>query len=602
MMPDSDSSPATDYSAVFARLRAHAPQAAATSAAQRLDKIYRLQQAVYDLRGEIAETGMREIGSDGRGQLIPLKPEVEDLTANLAKWMEREPAAASSALMGRAGYIVHQPKGVILHLSTWNAPILISLLPVMNMISAGNVVCLKPSEITPGSADLVARIVDAAGLEDDIAVVQGGPETAEALLKLPFNHICYVGNNRIGRLVMRAAAENFAGVTLEMGGKNPIIIAEDADLDFAAAKIVTGRLILNGQACLGPDYLLIDNRVRSAMTDKLVEKISAFYNPDGAGFRASRDLPRMINERHTLRVKALIDDALEKGARLVIGGEVDVSDRFISPTLLDNVTEDMDIFHEEVFGPVMTLHGFDKPADALREIDRRPSPLGLYVFTQSRETADWYIDHTRAGSSAINNIATQTPVPTIPFGGLNHSGIGRLGGHAGFCEFSNIRGVAEDPIDCAQALPAQYPPYPAEIGDFLDLMIKPDAPQPGISADAALSTPAPQQEGTPVKEPAMSAIDGTWDTVTKSPMGDQKGVFELKTEGNSLSGSSQTPMGPVEFKNGVVDGNNISWIIELKQPMPITLEGKATVNGDTLTGTVKMGAFGEFALAGTRRA
>jgi aldehyde dehydrogenase (NAD+) len=462
------------HQAIFDRLRTHAPAIARTSAAQRLAKIRRLYQGAYDLRAEIGAAGREELGMDGRAQMAPLKWVMTDVMSNLETWMQDREAPPQTALMGRRGYIHNEPKGVVLHLATWNAPILVSLSPLISMMAAGNAIVLKPSEIAPLSADLVGKIIAKAGLEDDVAVITGGPETAQALLKLPFNHICYVGNNRIGRLVMQAAAEHFAGVTLEMGGKNPVVIAADADLDSAAAKIVYGRHMIAGQTCLAPDYIFVDEKVKQAFADKLVAKIKAFYDPADKGFQASPDLPRIVHPRHVTRIKGLIDDAVAKGARLLIGGEALEEARFISPTVLDGLTEDMAIFQEEVFGPVLTLQGFTSRDFVVAEIEKRPKPLGFYVFTQSRETADWFINATRAGTSAVNGIATQSLVPSLPFGGFNHSGIGSLNGETGFKEFSNLRSVVEDSLDPTQGSPMFYPPYPPGMEGVLDQMLTPD--------------------------------------------------------------------------------------------------------------------------------
>ncbi|MGH6782828.1 MAG: aldehyde dehydrogenase family protein, partial [Sphingomonadaceae bacterium] len=392
---------ANPYQEVFVKLQARAPALARTTAAERIAKLRALYQAVYELRAEIGQAGHDELGMDGKMHLIPLKGEIDFFCERLEGWMGNEAVEDVPALQGRKAYIHWEPKGVVLHLSTWNSPVLISLSPLISMIASGNAVALKPSEVAPLSAEMVRQVIDKAGLADDVAVITGGPDVAQALLKLPFNHICYVGNNRVGRLVMEAAAQHFAGVTLEMGGKNPAVIERDADLDDAAAKIAFVRHLIAGQVCLCPDYLLVHESIKDAYVEKLKEKITAFYNPNGEGFQASADLPRIVNERHTVRIKALIDDAVAKGARLVMGGDADSAARFVTPTILDNVTEDMEIFQEEVFGPVLTIHSFATREDAVREIAKRPKPLGLYVFTQDRGTADWYIDNTRSGSAAV---------------------------------------------------------------------------------------------------------------------------------------------------------------------------------------------------------
>ncbi len=472
-----DMNPATtydhDFSAMFEKLHDRSLELAATSAEERVEKIKRLYRAVYDLRHEISRTGHSELGMDGKMHLVPLKGEVEFVCERLAGWMEREPVEDVLALQGRKGFIHYEPKGVVLHLATWNSPVLIAISPLIGMIAAGNAIVVKPSEITPNSAELVRKIIDGADLADDIAVVTGGPDVAESLLKLPFNHICYVGNNRVGKLVMKAAAEHFAGVTLEMGGKNPAIVAADADVADAAAKLAFARNLISGQVCLAPDYVLVEEQVREAFTSALVSSLEQMFNPEGAGFDKSKDLARIVNARHASRIKELIDDATGKGAEIVHGGNVDVDSCFVEPTVITGITDDMAIAQEEVFGPVIAISGVASNKAAIDEIAKRPKPLAIYIFTSSRETADWYLANTRAGTSAINNAVVQANIPTLPFGGVNHSGIGRLGGHAGFKEFSNARSVVEDALNPAEGTPMTYPPFPAEAAMFIDMLLTP---------------------------------------------------------------------------------------------------------------------------------
>lgn len=272
---------------------------------------------------------------------------------------------------------------------------------------------------------------------------------------------------------MQAAAENFASVTLEMGGKNPVIVEAEADIEDAAARLASGKHILGGQACLCPDYVLVEESNQAPLIECLKDKLTTFYNPERKGFEQSADLPRIINARHFSRIHSLIADAVNKGAKVEFGGETNEATRFIAPTILTGVTEDMDIFHEEVFGPVLMVQGFKSREEVLTEIAKRPRPLGIYIFTSDKETADWYMANTRAGSSAINGIALQATCPTLSFGGSNHSGIGRLGGKAGFQEFSNARGVVADAFVPSERAAQFYPPFPAEMGAFLDELLKP---------------------------------------------------------------------------------------------------------------------------------
>jgi aldehyde dehydrogenase (NAD+) len=462
-----------DYQDVFAQLRARSAGIARSTARERADKIRRLYQAVYDLRATIGRAGDAELGMDGRLALLPLKAEALHACERLERWMTRTEVEQVPSLQGRRAYVHYEPKGVVLHLATWNSPVLISLSPVISMIAAGNAIVLKPSEVAPESAELVRQVVARAGLNEEIAVITGGPEVAESLLRLPFDHICYVGNNRIGRLIMEAAAKHFAGVTLEMGGKNPAVVDASADIEDAAAKLAFARHIICGQVCLSPDYVLVHESVKDRFLTALKEKIRAFYDPTGAGFAASPDLAKIVNERHVLRIKALIDDAVAKGATMFMGGEADPATRFVAPTILLGVTREMAIYDEEVFGPVLFVQGFSNHEQAIAEIARRPKPLAIYVFTQDRGAADWFLDHTRAGTSAINCAVVQANIQSLPFGGANHSGIGRLGGEAGFIEFSNARAVVEDSLDARSGAPMMYPPFPKEALAYVDQMLAP---------------------------------------------------------------------------------------------------------------------------------
>jgi aldehyde dehydrogenase (NAD+) len=456
----------------FERLRAGAPAFARTTAAERIAKLQGLQKAVNDHLDEIDEAGMAEINMSGLGQLLPLKEEIAWVCANLESWMRAaEAGPGPQGLMGRRGYVHYEPKGVTLHLATWNAPVLISLAPAVSMIAAGNTVMIKPSELAPRSAEIVKKIIEQAFTPDEAVVVLGGPDVAQEALALPFNHVCYVGGTRVGKIVMKAAADHFANVTLELGGKNPVIIDKSADIEDAAKKIAFGRSIMAGQVCLAPDYILVPNALKDKLVAALAAQFKAFYDPTGAGTKASGDFSRIINQHHAKRIGGLIADAKAKGAKVAYGGEVDESERYIGPTILTDVTDEMEIAFEETFGPVLSVMTYDTPDEAVAEVAKRPKPLGLYIFAGEREAIDYFLNNTRSGSVAVNNTVTQANIPTLPFGGCNHSGIGRLGGQAGFQEFSNARAVVEDPTDAAQSPPAFYPPFPAEARMFLRHML-----------------------------------------------------------------------------------------------------------------------------------
>ncbi|HQR04594.1 MAG: aldehyde dehydrogenase family protein [Proteobacteria bacterium] len=446
----------------FARLKASTPRLAQTSARERADKLRALLNATLAAKQRFFEASYEELKScdlDVAGQLMMIKTEVDFAAKHLEKWMKPRKVPNSAATFGKKCYIRYEPKGVMLNLSTWNAPVCISLIPPIAAIAAGNAVALKPSELAPLSGGVVREVVESVFSADEFAVFEGGPDVAQALLEQPWNHIYYTGGQRVGRIVMKAAAEYFSGVTLEMGGKNPVFIDASADIPNAARKIAWGRLANSGQVCVAPDYALVHASRHEAFITALKDNISAMYNPKGEGFDKSSEYLRIVNEAQASRIKRLIDDAVAKGAQVAFGGEVRVSERFVAPTILTGVTEEMEILHEEVFGPVLAVLPYQHRDDAIEMVRRRPKPLALYIYATEREAMDYFLTNTSAGSTVINHNLIQSGTnPNLPFGGANHSGIGRIGGERGFQEMSNARSVVEQPLGWRD-FAFNFPPY-----------------------------------------------------------------------------------------------------------------------------------------------
>ena len=469
---------------VFERLAARAPALREAGAAQRVEKLKKLLKATMEARPAILAAAKKELrltDVDIDAQLLMVKSECEFICRNLETWMRRETVPGTLMTVGKTCYVQYEPKGVVLNLATWNAPIAIGFVPLMGAMAAGNACLLKPSELAPHSAQVLADIVRAALPEDEFAVVQGGAEVAQELLTLPFNHIFYIGGHAVGRLVMRAAAEHFASVTLEMGGKNPTIVDKSAELESAARKIAWGRVANCGQVCLAPDYALVHESVFRPFVDALGRALNAQYNADGTGFDKSAYLPRIVNARHFQRIKGLLDDAVAKGAKIECGGQTNGDDLFIAPTILSNVKPEMRIMQEEIFGPIICVLPFARREDVVREIGTRPKPLGLYIFATDRAEIDWYLNHTTSGSSVVNHNLIQSGTnPHLPFGGSNASGIGRLGGRFSFLDCSNQRAVVEDGPSLPGVDPnMMFPPYSKKYQDSIAWMLgnSPNVPQ-----------------------------------------------------------------------------------------------------------------------------
>lgn len=464
----------TGIPALFQRLAARAPDIAQTSAAQRAEKARQLLKATLEARPAIiaaARKELRLVETDVDAQLLMVKAETEFICRNLEAWMRPEPVPPTLMTVGKKCYVRYEPKGVVLNLAAWNAPIAIGLVPLLGAIAAGNTMVLKPSELAPHSAQVLADIVAKVFADDEFAVVQGGAEVAQELLRQPFNHIFYIGGHAVGRLVMKAAAEHFASVTLEMGGKNPTIVDASADLEDAARKIAWGRVANCGQVCVAPDYALVHESVQRPFIDALGRAMRQMYDADGQGFEKSEYLPRIVNARHFQRIQGLLDDALQKGAKVEFGGQTDAADLFVAPTILSGLRPEMRIMQEEIFGPILCVLPFREREDVPREIRTRPKPLSLYIFSKDRAFIDWMLAHTSSGNTVVNHNLVQSGTnPNLPFGGANASGMGRLGGRYSFLECSNARAVVEDGKGLGDPN-MMFPPYSKQYRDAIAWML-----------------------------------------------------------------------------------------------------------------------------------
>jgi aldehyde dehydrogenase (NAD+) len=475
--------PSAAIRATFDQVKALAPALLDSTAEQRIEKIQRLMKTMMKYREQIYETGKLERGltpPDMDGELVMLKFEADFIAKNLKDWMTPKPAPASLMTLGKKCYLRYEPKGTVLVLPSWNAPYVIGFLPVLGAIAGGNSIIIKPSELSPHSSALCARIVKEAFPNGELTLIEGGAEAAQALLACPFNHIFYIGNNHVGRIVMKAAADHFASVTLEMGGKNPSIIDKSADVEDAALKTSWGRMCNAGQACIAPDYVMVHESVAQRYTDALVREISAMYNPKGQGFENNPEFPRIINARHFERIKGLIDDARAKGAKFEIGGDYRAEDRYIAPTVVTGVSEDMRLMKEEIFGPVIAIVPFRDRQEVISYIAGRDKPLALYVFSKDREATEFFIRHTTSGSSVVNHNVVQSGTnPHLPFGGVNSSGIGRMVGFATFNECSNPRAIVEEgpPLQDPRGM---FPPLTDKYKKQLSGLVTAEKPVPSF--------------------------------------------------------------------------------------------------------------------------
>jgi aldehyde dehydrogenase (NAD+) len=301
--------------------------------------------------------------------------------------------------------------------------------------------------------------------------VEGDAQVAGELLKMPFDHIFFTGSPAVGKIVMRAAAENLTSVTLELGGKSPAIVYDRADVADAARKIAWGKLVNNGQTCIAPDYLFVDEKIAADFIKAFQEAVTSYYNPEGKGIAASDSYARIINTRHFNRLQGLVQDALDSGAQVLMGGTHDPEQRFFHPTLLGNVAHGARIMEEEIFGPILPLFTFKDPKEAYETIAGKPKPLALYLFTKDRQQAEAGLAFTTAGGTCINDTLIHFTNPDLPFGGVNNSGIGKSHGYYSFQAFSNERAVIRQRTGLTTLSPI-YPPYNGKVKKMVDLMLK----------------------------------------------------------------------------------------------------------------------------------
>jgi aldehyde dehydrogenase (NAD+) len=466
----------SDIKTQFEKLQSSKLKLRNSSAAERAAKLNAIWEATKARKEDLFIATHKERGThdlDVAAELMMVKSEIDFVAKNTANWMRPEKVRNSMATMGKRCEIRRQSKGVVLNIAAYNAPTAESIVPAVAAISAGNAIAVKTSEYAPHSAQIIQEIFNEALPEDEGQVFQGGVETAQELLALPFDHIYYTGGMAVGKIVMKAAADNFASVTLEMGGKSPVIIDETADIENAATKLAWGRVMNAGQVCIGPEYVLIHESRKDEFLKLIVEKINEQYNSEGTGFQNSKYVPRIINERHHGRIKGLIDDATNKGATLVCGGGSDAADRYIEPTVLTNMSEDMDIMQEEVFGPVLSVIPWSSRQEVLDSIERRPTPLALYIYSKDKDFVEYFLTNTSSGSAVVNNNCIQSGTnPRLAFGGVGTSGMGRVGGYEGFKSMSNERSVVHQPLDRFRDILINLPPYSERYNNLIMKALK----------------------------------------------------------------------------------------------------------------------------------
>jgi aldehyde dehydrogenase (NAD+) len=341
---------------------------------------------------------------------------------------------------------------VVLVIAPWNYPVHLVLLPMAYALAAGNAVVGKPSEGAAATSSALARWVPEYLDRDAVAIVEGDSTVVTGLLEQQWDHIFYTGNGRIGGVVMAAAAKHLTPVTLELGGKSPVIVDRSANIDVAARRVAWGKFLNAGQTCVAPDYVLVDRRVENQFLDALVRAVRDFYGDDP---RTSPDFGRIVSEDHWVRLESLLEGSRQ--AQVALGGTGDRVDRYLAPTVLRQVSWDEPVMSEEIFGPILPVLAVESIDDAIAAVTSRDKPLALYVFAEDQAIIDKVVAQTSSGGVGINVTLQQLAVPDLPFGGVGASGIGAYHGQAGFDTFSHRKAVLQRPA--RPDPPISYPPY-----------------------------------------------------------------------------------------------------------------------------------------------
>jgi aldehyde dehydrogenase (NAD+) len=379
------------------------------------------------------------------------KGEVKYIRKHVASWAKAKNVVAPITVQPGRGKLIPEPLGVALIISPWNYPVYLLLTPLAAAIAAGNAVVLKPSELSPATSALLARLVPQYLDPDAVAIVEGGVPETTALLDQHFDHIFFTGSTRVGKVVMAAAARNLTPVVLELGGKSPAIVAGDADVAIAARRLIWGKHLNAGQTCIAPDYVLVESSVRDRLVDEMGKAVTEFLGRDT---KASPDYCRIINDSHFERLSKLLATA---GGSVAFGGATDPTERFIEPTVIVDPDLDAGIMQEEIFGPLLPVVAVESIADAIEFVNDRPKPLALYVFSNSGDTVDQVIGNTSSGGACVNHTLLHITPTNLPFGGVGASGMGSYHGKAGFDAFSHTKSVLAKPAKPDVKL--IYPPY-----------------------------------------------------------------------------------------------------------------------------------------------
>tara|TARA_R110000868_G_scaffold21785_2_gene90283 strand:+ start:4124 stop:5500 length:1377 start_codon:yes stop_codon:yes gene_type:complete len=382
-------------------------------------------------------------------ELSLLYHEINQFIKNIKKWSKRKKVATGMANFPAKSYIIPEPLGVTLVIGAWNYPYQLSLLPAITSIAAGNTVILKPSELPVNTSKVMAKLINDNFPENYFHVVEGGVEETNLLLENRFDKIFFTGSIPVGKIIYKAAAKHLTPVTLELGGKSPTFVLADADLKITAKRIVWSKFINAGQTCISPDYVLVDNHIEQPFLEALKMEIEAsFENKQAIG----ENYLQIINTKNHERLSKLIESG-----QVYFGGNINQEERFISPTILHNVSFADEVMKDEIFGPILPVISFDNLENTIKEVKARPKPLSCYVYSKNKKAIQHLLKTLSFGGGAVNDSVMHLTNSKLPFGGVGYSGIGSYHGKAGFDSFTHYKSILDKPFWFEPNI--KYPPY-----------------------------------------------------------------------------------------------------------------------------------------------
>ncbi|WHY73058.1 aldehyde dehydrogenase [Fictibacillus enclensis] len=403
----------------------------------RMEQLKKLKAGIKKREQEVIDALALDLGKSElesySTEIGILYEEINFTIKHLKGWAKPKKVKTALTHVGSKGSIIPEPYGTVLIMAPWNYPFQLALSPLVGAIAAGNTAIIKPSELTPNVSALLSTLLQELYPPSYVAVIGGGVQTSQALLEERFDYIFFTGSAAVGKVVMEAASRHLTPVTLELGGKSPVIVHEDANIPLAAKRIAFGKFMNAGQTCIAPDYLLVHSKIKTSLIEAMKEVIQAFYGPDPI---QSPAYSKIVNERHYNRLSGYL-----KEGTVIYGGERNDSKQKIAPTLIDRVKLDSSVMTEEIFGPIFPVVEYTSLEEAIELIHSRPKPLALYLFTQNKNTADEVTSRISFGGGCINDTLMHIATPYLPFGGVGESGMGNYHGKASFDTFSHRKSV-----------------------------------------------------------------------------------------------------------------------------------------------------------------